>query len=156
MTYAELIRDICQAVYIFKNMEIDVKGFRAPWLIANKNAYRAAESIGLKYVSNIKAKRGLQRFDGYSFVQLPIYLDDQTLLEKNPVEALLKSSKAGRVFGFHLLYVRQNMDVLDEFLGRLNIRTATLSQIAEGQEGLGLSFDIAYLSRVELIKKLFY
>jgi hypothetical protein len=47
------------------------------------------------------------------------------------------------------------MHVLDDYLGKLNIDTVTLSQIAEGREGLGLSFDIAYLSRLELVKKLF-
>jgi hypothetical protein len=47
------------------------------------------------------------------------------------------------------------MRVLDDYLSRLKIDTVTLSQIAEGDRGIGLSFDIAYLNRLELPKKLF-
>jgi hypothetical protein len=152
----ELISDMYQAISVFREMGVTVKGFRAPWLITNENAYRAAQMLDLKYVSNTKAKTGLQHFDKYNFVELPIYLDDQTLLRKNAVETLLKSSEAGRVFEFHLLYVRQTMQVLDDFLNKLGIDTATLSQIAAGSRGIGLSFDIAYLNRLELLKKLFH
>jgi hypothetical protein len=150
-----MMSDLHQAVSVFKEIGVNIEGFRAPWLIANENAYRAAQMLDLKYVSNIKAKATLQRFDEYDFVQLPIYLDDNSLLQENAAETLLESSELGRVFGFHLLYVRQTMHVLDDYLGKLNIDTVTLSQIAEGREGLGLSFDIAYLSRLELVKKLF-
>ena len=155
MPYAEMVRDMYQAISVFREIGVVVKGFRAPWLIANKNAYRAAQMLDLKYVSNVKAKKILQRFNEYSFLELPIYLDDHSLLQENAVETLLKSSESGRVFEFHLLYVRQSMRVLDDFLSRLKIDTATLSQIAEGSKGIGLSFDIAYLSRLELLKKLF-
>jgi hypothetical protein len=155
MPYAEMMRDICQAVSVFREIGVDVKGFRAPWLIANENAYHAAQMLDLKYVSNVKAKKLPQQFNEYDFVELPIYLDDQSLLQKNAAETLLESSESGRVFGFHLLYVRQTMRVLDDFLSRLEIDAVTLSQIAEGSKGIGLSFDIAYLSRLELIKKLF-
>ena len=113
-----------------------------------------AQTLGLKYVSNIKAKKTLQRVDGYDLVQLPIYLDDQALLKQNAAETLLKSAKSGRVFEFHLLYVRNTMDVLDTFLSKLQTDAVTLLQIAQGKKGVGLSFDIAYLSRLELIKKL--
>jgi hypothetical protein len=47
------------------------------------------------------------------------------------------------------------MQVLDDFLNKLEIGTATFSQIAKGSKGIGLSFDIAYLNRLELLKKLF-
>ena len=155
MPHAEMMRDLYQAISVFKEIGVAVEGFRAPWLIANENAYRAAQMLDLKYVSNLKAKKVLQRFNEYSFVELPIYLDDQSLLQENAVETLLESSESGRIFGFHLLYVRQRMRVLDDFFDRLKIDTATLSQIAEGSKGVGLSFDIAYLSRLELVKKLF-
>jgi peptidoglycan/xylan/chitin deacetylase (PgdA/CDA1 family) len=155
MPFPEMMSDLHHAVSVFKEMGVDVKGFRAPWLIANEDAYRGAQMLGFKYVSNVKAKHGLQRFSEYSFVELPIYLDDESLLQQNAAEVLLDSSKDGRVFGFHLLYVRQTMQPLDDFLSRLEIQTATLSQIAEGSKGIGLSFDIAYLSRIELLKKLF-
>jgi hypothetical protein len=46
------------------------------------------------------------------------------------------------------------MRVLDDFLNKIKFDTCTLSQIAEGREGIGLSFDIAYLNRLELLKKL--
>lgn len=155
MPCAEMVRDMYQAISLFREMGVAVKGFRAPWLIANKHAYRVAQMLGLTYVSNVSAKKTLQRVDKYNLVELPIYLDDQALLQKNAVETLLKSSEAGRVFEFHLLYVRQTMRVMDDFLNKLKIDTATLSQIAEGSKGIGLSFDIAYLSRLELLKKLF-
>jgi hypothetical protein len=150
-----MINDLYRAISVFKENGVVIKGFRAPWLIANENTYHAAQMLDLKYVSNVSAKKGLQRFNEYSFVELPIYLDDQSLLQKNAVDTLLESSESGRVFEFHLLYVRQTMHILDEFLSRLKIDTATLSQIAEGRKGIGLSFDIAYLSRLELLKKLF-
>ena len=156
MPSAEMMRDLSQAVSVFRVIGVNVVGFRAPWLIADENAYLAAQMLGLKYVSNVKSKKGLQRFDRYSFVELPIFLDDQTLLGENVVETLLEGSEVGRVFEFHLLYVRQSMKVIDDFLKRLEIDTATLSQIAEGREGVGLSFDIAYLNRFELLKKLFH
>jgi peptidoglycan/xylan/chitin deacetylase (PgdA/CDA1 family) len=155
MLCAEMVRDMYQAISVFREMGVVVKGFRAPWLIANKDAYRAAQMLGLTYVSNVSAKKALQRVDKYNLVELPIYLDDQTLLQKNAVEILLESSETGRVFEFHLLYVRQRMRVLDDFLNKLKIDTATLSQIAGGSKGVGLSFDIAYLNRLELLKKLF-
>jgi peptidoglycan/xylan/chitin deacetylase (PgdA/CDA1 family) len=155
MPYPEMMSDLNQAVSVFKEMGVDVKGFRAPWLIANEDAYRGAQMLGLNYVSNVKARNGLRQFKEYSFVELPIYLDDESLLQQNAADVLLDSSEDGRVFGFHLLYVRQTMQPLDDFLGRLEIETATLSQIGEGSKGVGLSFDIAYLSRIELLKKLF-
>jgi hypothetical protein len=155
MPCAEMVRDMYQAISLFREMGVAVKGFRAPWLIANKDAYRVAQMLGLTYVSNVSVKKALQRVDKYNLVELPIYLDDQALLQKNAVETLLKSSEAGRVFEFHLLYVRQTMRVMDDFLNKLKIDTTTLSQIAEGSKGIGLSFDIAYLSRLELLKKLF-
>lgn len=154
MPHTELESDMHQAFLVYKNMGITVKGFRAPWLIASKDTYRAAQKLGLKYVSNIKATNTPQKLDEYDLFELPIYLDDQALLHKNATEILLKSSEIGRVFEFHLLYIRQTMTVLDEFLNRLQIDTVTLLDIAEERKGLGLSFDIAYLSRFELIKKL--
>jgi peptidoglycan/xylan/chitin deacetylase (PgdA/CDA1 family) len=156
MPWAEMMRDMYQAVSVFREIGVDVKGFRAPWLIANKDEYRAAQMLGLTYVSSVSTKEDLQRVDKYNLVELPIYLDDQTLLQKNAVETLLNSSETGRVFEFHLLYVRQRMRALADFLNKLRIDTATLSQIAEGSKGIGLSFDIAYLNRWELLKKLFY
>ena len=88
-------------------------------------------------------------------MELPIYLNDQVLLQKNAVETLLESSENERVFEFHLLYVKQRMRVLDDFFNKLKVETATLSQIAEGSRGIGLLFDVAYLDRLELLKKLF-
>ncbi len=155
MPSADMIRDMYQAISVFREMGVVVKGFRAPWLISNEDTYRAAQMFGLTYVSNISAKKALQRVDKYDLAELPIYLDDQSLLQENAVENLLKSSETGRVFEFHLLYVRQRMRVLDDFLSKLRIGTATFSQIAEGSNGIGLSFDIAYLNRLELVKKLF-
>ena len=155
MPYVEMMSDMSQAISVFKEIGVDVKGFRAPWLIANKEAYVAAQAFGLKYVSNIKAKKGLQQLSQYNMVQLPIYLDDETLLQENALETLLESSEPGRVFEFHLLYARQNMEVIDDFLSKLRIGACTLSQLAEGKQGVGLSFDIAYLNRLELVKKLF-
>ena len=149
-----VFRDMDQAFCLFREMDIDVNGFRAPWLIANEETYRAAQMLGLKYVSNTSTRKAQQRIDKYNLVELPIYLDDQSLLQKNAIEILLKSAEAGRVFEFHLLYVRRSMQTLDDFLNKLNIETATLSQIAQGSRGLGLSFDIAYLNRIELPKKL--
>ncbi len=154
MPRAEMEDDLYQAVSIYKGMGMTVKGFRAPWLIASEDSYRLAQALGLKYVSNIKAKKTLEKVDEYDLIQLPIYLEDQALLQKNAVETLLESSESGRVFEFHLLYVRQTMRELDEFLSKLHIDTATLIEIAEGKQAVGLSFDIAYLSRWELIKKL--
>jgi hypothetical protein len=149
-----MVRDMYQAISVFREMGVVVKGFRAPWLIANEDSYRAAQMLGLTYVSNISAKKALQRVDKYDLMELPIYLDDQSLLQRDAVEILLKSSQTGRVFEFHLLYVRRRMRVLDDFLNKLKSGTATFSQIAEGRKGIGLSFDIAYLNRLELIKKL--
>jgi len=154
MSRAEMVRDMYQAISVFREMGVVVKGFRAPWLIANEDSYRAAQMLGLTYVSNISAKKALQRVDKYDLMELPIYLDDQSLLQRDAVEILLKSSQTGRVFEFHLLYVRRRMRVLDDFLNKLKSGTATFSQIAEGRKGIGLSFDIAYLNRLELIKKL--
>jgi peptidoglycan/xylan/chitin deacetylase (PgdA/CDA1 family) len=156
MPRAEMMNDMYQAISVFREIGVTVKGFRAPWLIANKEAYRAAQMFNLKYVSNVSAKKALQRLEEYNLVELPIYLDDQTLLQENAVETLLNSSEAGRVFEFHLLYVRQRLQVLEDFLNKLRIDTATLFQIAEGSRGIGLSFDIAYLNRLELLKKLFH
>jgi hypothetical protein len=154
MSRAEVFGDMYQAVSVFRKIGVDAKGFRAPWLISNENAYHVAQALGLKYVSSVKAKTGPQRLEKYNFVELPIFLDDQTLLQKDAVDTLLRSSEAGRVFEFHLLYVRQSIQILNDFLSRLKIDTATLSQIAEGRKGVGLSFDIAYLNRIELLKKL--
>jgi hypothetical protein len=156
MPYSEMMNDLHQAVSVFRETGVVVKGFRAPWLITNENAYHAVQMLDLKYVSNVKAKQAVQHLPEYSFVELPIYLDDQSLLQKNAVETLLDSSSSGRVFEFHLIYVKQTMHVLDDYLSRLKIDTATMSQIAEGRKGIGLSFDIAYLSRFELLKKLFF
>jgi hypothetical protein len=155
MPSAEMARDMYQAISVFREMGVRVKGFRAPWLISNEDTYRFAQMLGLTYVSNVSAKKALQRVDKYDLVELPIYLDDQSLMQENPVEILLESSETGRVFEFHLLYIRQRMKILDEFLDELEIGTATFSQIAQGSKGIGLSFDIAYLNRLELIKKLF-
>ncbi len=154
MPYAEMESDLNHAMSVFKDMGIDVKGFRAPWLIASKDIYRAAQKLRLTYMSSVKAKSGPKRVDEYGLVELPIYLEDQALLQRNAGETLLKSSENGRVFEFHLLYVRHTLNVLDEFLSNLKIDTRTLSQIAEDDKGLGLSFDIAYFNRVELLKKL--
>ena len=156
MSYVEMMTDMYQAISVFKEIGVATRGFRAPWLITNENAYHAAQKLDLRYVSNTKAKNGLQNFDKYNFVELPIYLDDQMLLQENAVKNLLKASQPGRVFEFHLLYVRRRIPLLDDFLNKLRIETATLSQIAEGTRGLGLSFDIAYLNRLELLKKLFH
>jgi Predicted xylanase/chitin deacetylase len=153
MPRAEMENDLFHAVSIYKEMGIDVRGFRAPWLIASRDVYDLAQELGLEYVSNYKSTNPLHRVDGYDFVEIPIYLEDQALLKENAVETLLKSCQAGRVFEFHLLYVRHTFQVLDTFLSKLQMETATLSQIAEGRQGIGLSFDIAYLSRWELIKK---
>jgi hypothetical protein len=154
MPRAEMERDMYQAISVYNDMGVIVKGFRAPWLIASKDSYFVAQTLGLKYVSNIKAKKTLHRLDKYDLVQLPIYLDDQALLKQNAAETLLKSAKSGRVFEFHLLYVRNTMDILDSFLSKMQTDAVTLLQIAQGKKGVGLSFDIAYLSRLELIKKL--
>ena len=156
MPLAEIMEDFSQAISVFREMGVTVKGFRAPWLIANEDAYLAAQILNLKYVSNVGAKKALQSLDQYNLVELPIYLDDHSLLQRNAVETLLKASGTGRVFEFHLLYIRQRMQTIDDFLKKLRIDTATLSQIAEGSKGIGLSFDIAYLNRWELLKKLFY
>ncbi len=155
MPLAEMVRDMYQAISVFREMGVVVKGFRAPWLVANEDTYRAAQTIHLKYVSNTRAKKTLQRVNKYNLVELPIYLGDPALLRKNAVEILLESSDAGRVFEFHLLYVRQSMRVLNDFFGKLKTKTVTLSQIAEGRRGLGLSFDIGYLNRLELLKSCF-
>jgi len=154
MPRAELEADMFQAFSVLKEMGVTATGFRAPWLVVSRDAYRAARTLGLKYVSNVKAKKSLQRDDEYDLIELPIYLDDQALLQENAVDLLLNSCDVGRVFEFHLLYVRQAMELLDEFLSKLQTNTATLQQIAEGKKAVGLSFDIAYLSRWELIKKI--
>lgn len=154
MPRVELEADMNRAFSVFKEAGVTVEGFRAPWLIVSKDAYSVAETLGLKYVSNIKSKDAARKLDEYSFMELPIYLDDQALIQKNASEILLKSCEAGRVFEFHLLYVRLTMGVLDEFLSKLKTESATLLEIAQGKEGVGLSFDIAYLSRWELIKKI--
>jgi hypothetical protein len=155
MPSAEMARDMYQAISVFREMGVNVKGFRAPWLISNEDTYRLAHLLGLIYVSNVSAKKALQWVDKYDLVELPIYLDDQSLLQENAVEILLESSETGRVFEFHLLYVKKRMKILDEFLDELEIGTATFSQIAQGSKGIGLSFDIAYLNRLELLRKLF-
>lgn len=154
MPRSEMEDDLYQAVSVYKDIGIDVKGFRAPWLIASEDVYVLAKQIGLKYVSNGKSTEPLHTVRGYNFVEIPIYLEDQALLKENAVETLIKSCELGRVFEFHLLYVRHTFRVLDAFLSKLQMQTATLSQIAEGKQGIGLSFDIAYLSRWELIKKI--
>jgi hypothetical protein len=154
MPLQEMENDLSKAIAVYREMGITVEGFRAPWLIASEDSYRLAQTFGLKYVSNIKAQTSLQRLDEYGLIQLPIYLEDQTLLQKNATEKLLKSADNGRVFEFHLLYVRQTMNVLEGFLSKLHNDTATLLEIAEGKSGVGLSFDIAYLNRLELIKKI--
>ena len=155
MPWAENGKRHASGYFCVRELGVTVKGFRAPWLIANEDAYRAAQMHNLKYVSNVSAKKALQRLDKYSLVELPIYLNDQVLLQKNAVETLLESSENERVFEFHLLYVKQRMRVLDDFFNKLKVETATLSQIAEGSRGIGLSFDVAYLDRLELLKKLF-
>ncbi|MCW4001194.1 MAG: polysaccharide deacetylase family protein [Candidatus Bathyarchaeota archaeon] len=154
MPKAEMLRDMAEAVSVFREMSIGVTGFRAPWLISNEDTYRTAQRFGLTYVSNYSAKKGPQKLEKYNLVELPIYLEDQSLLKSNAVQILLDSAQAGRVFEFHLLYVRRSMQILDEFLGKLEIDATTLSEVAAGQGGVGLSFDIAYLNRMELIKKL--
>ncbi len=154
MPSPELERDMYQAISVYKEMGVSVNGFRAPWLIASKDVYCLAQNLGLKYVSNIKSKKPMQNVDGYDFVELPIFLDDQTLLKRNAVEILMESCETGRVFEFHLLYVRHSLKILDTFLTKLQKQTGTLLQIAEGRNAIGLSFDIAYLSRLELMKKL--
>lgn len=154
MPRAEMEDDLYRAISVYKDMDIEVKGFRAPWLIASEDVYILAQQLGLKYVSNGKSTEPLHRVNGYDFVEIPIYLEDQALLKENAVETLMKSCQAGRVFEFHLLYIRHTFMVLDAFLSKLQMQTATLSQIAEGKKAIGLSFDIAYLSRWELIKKI--
>lgn len=154
MPRAGMEADLYQAVSVYNDLDIEIKGFRAPWLIASMDVYTLAEQLGLKYVSNYKSTEPLHRVKGYDFLEIPIYLEDQALLKDNPVETLMNSSEAGRTFEFHLLYVRHTFRILDAFLSKLQMQTATLSQIAEGKQGLGLSFDIAYLSRWELIKKI--
>ena len=154
MPRAEMEDDLYRAVSVYKDLDMEIKGFRAPWLIASQDVYDLAEQLSLKYVSNYKSIEPFHRVNGYNFMEIPIYLEDQALLKEGAVETLLKSCQAGRVFEFHLLYVRHTFRVLDAFLSKLQMQTATMSQIAEGKKGLGLSFDIAYLSRWELIKKL--
>ncbi len=150
-----MMDDMYRAVSVFKELGVTPKGFRAPWLISNENTYRVGEKLGLQYMSNFKEKSGPQKIRGFDLVELPIYIDDETLIGENAVETLLEATKPGRVFEFHLLYVRKNMQVLDKFLSELKTGTATLSQIAQGTPAIGLSFDIAYLDRLELAKKLF-
>ncbi len=154
MPRAEMESDLNRALSVFNDLGVEVKGFRAPWLIVSKDVYPAAQKLGLTYMSSTKSKNGPQRVDEYGLVELPIYLEDQALLQRNAVETLLKSSEDGRVFEFHLLYVRHGVKILDEFLSKLKTDTATLSQIAKTGKGLGLSFDIAYFNRTELLKKL--
>jgi len=156
MPWAEMLNDMHHAISVFTELGVPIKGFRAPWLVASKDAYRAAQKLNLEYVSNVSSRRNMQRLEEYNLVELPIYLNDQALLQENGVDLLLKSSKPGRVFEFHLLYVRQRMKVMDEFLNRLKLKTSTLSQIAEGSNGVGLSFDVAYLDRRELLRKLLF
>ncbi len=156
MPRAEMESDLNHAVSVFHDLGVEVKGFRAPWLIASKDVYCIAQKLGLTYMSSTKSKYGPRRVEEYGLAELPIYLEDQALLQRNAVETLLKSSEDGRVFEFHLLYVRHTMKVLDEFLSQLKIDTSTLSQIAKTSKGLGLSFDIAYFNRVELLKKLIH
>jgi hypothetical protein len=154
MPRAELEADMFQAFSVLKENNVTATGFRARWLVVSRDAYRTARTLGLRYASNVKAKKAPQIDEEYDLVELPIYLDDQALLQENAVDLLLNSCGVGRVFEFHLLYVRQTMELLDEFLSKLQTDTATLQQIAEGKKAFGLSFDIAYLSRWELIKKL--
>lgn len=154
MPFQEMQDDLYHSVSIYKGMGITVKGFRAPWLISSPDVNVLAQRLGLKYVSNGKSTEPLHKVEGYDFLELPIYLEDQALLQKNATEVLLDSSESGRVFEFHLLYVRHTMRVLDAFLSKLHINTVTLEEIAQGKQGIGLSFDIAYLSRWELIKKI--
>ncbi len=155
MPYPQMMDDMYRAVSVFKELGVTPKGFRAPWLISNENTYRVGEKLGLQYMSNFKEKSGPQKIRGFDLMELPIYIDDETLIGENAVETLLEAAKPGRVFEFHLLYVRKNMQVLDRFLSELKTGTATLSQIAQGTPAIGLSFDIAYLDRLELAKKLF-
>jgi peptidoglycan/xylan/chitin deacetylase (PgdA/CDA1 family) len=155
MPYPQMMNDLRQSLSVFSELGVSPKGFRAPWLISTEDTYRAGQKLGLQYMSNFKEKSGPQKTQGYNLVELPIYIDDETLIGENAVPTLLEAAEPGRVFEFHLLYVRQNMRVLDEFLRKLKIDTATLSQIAQGAPAIGLSFDIAYLDRIELAKKLF-
>ncbi|MDR0492436.1 MAG: polysaccharide deacetylase family protein [Nitrososphaerota archaeon] len=154
MPRAEMANDLYHSVLVYKDMGIAVEGFRAPWLITNRDLYNMAQTLGLKYVSNIKAEKPLQKLEGYDFVELPIYLEDQALLKSNAVELLLDSAGPGRVFEFHLLYIRHTLCVLDAFLSKQQTKVLPLVEVAKGKQGTGLSFDIAYLSRWELIKKL--
>jgi len=150
-----MMTDMCRAVSAFKEIGVTPKGFRAPWLISTTDTYQAGEKLGLQYMSNFKEKSGPQKTRGFDLVELPIYIDDETLIGENAIQTLLEAAEPGRIFEFHLLYVRKNMQVLDDFLSRLKTETATLSQIAQGTPAIGLSFDIAYLDRIELAKKLF-
>ncbi len=154
MPRTEMADDLYHSISVYKDLGIAVEGFRAPWLITNKDLYDMAQDLGLKYVSNIKAEKPLQRLDGYDFVELPIYLEDQALLKSNATKVLLDCAGPGRVFEFHLLYIRHTLSVLDAFLNRGQTTVLPLVDIAQGKQGVGLSFDIAYLSRWELVKKL--
>jgi peptidoglycan/xylan/chitin deacetylase (PgdA/CDA1 family) len=155
MPYPQMMNDLRQSLYVFRDLGVSPKGFRAPWLISTPDTYQAGQKLGLQYMSNFKEKSGPQKTLGYNLVELPIYIDDETLIGENAVPTLLEAAEPGRVFEFHLLYVRKNMRILDEFLSKLQTGTATLSQIAQGAPAIGLSFDIAYLDRIELAKKLF-
>ena len=154
MSRTEMADDLYRSVSVYKDLGIAVEGFRAPWLITNKDLYDMAQDLGLKYVSNIKAEKPLQRIEGYDFVELPIYLEDQALLKSNATEVLLECAGPGRVFEFHLLYIRHNLSVLNAFLSKGQTHVLPLVDVAKGKQGVGLSFDIAYLSRWELVKKL--
>jgi hypothetical protein len=156
MPCAEMTNDLYQSVWVYRDMGITVEGFRAPWLITNRNLYNIAQNLGLKYVSNVKVKKPLQKLEGYDFVELPIYLEDQVLLKSNAVEMLLNCAGHGRVFEFHLLYVRHYLNVLDVFLKKCQTDVLPLMEVAKGKQGTGLSFDIAYLSRWELVKKVVF
>ncbi len=69
-SYAEAMKDIAESMKVLSRFQ-KVEGFRAPYLVRNKETYLACEKLGLSYDSS---EHGLTKYcpDGFKVTVLPV------------------------------------------------------------------------------------
>lgn len=165
--------DLLKSIESFKEIGIDVKGFRAPYLDFTEKQFSLLNGTGIKYTSNgiaydvkgyinaIRYSKGMHKITK-NVVEIPITAPDDWypivrdgITDHDKLFSIWKPYlEPGNVFLFHPIRVgnKKFIDIIEKMLKTADCKFISLSEMAAGKKGIALTGDIGIVSRLELLK----
>jgi peptidoglycan/xylan/chitin deacetylase (PgdA/CDA1 family) len=165
LSYEKICADLERYRELFREkFDYRVKGFRAPYLKSSDALVRALSDLDFAWSSSLQSEDDIFTYPDHGIVELPIRLDDWAVLirdNRNSWQELLQAmndaARPGAVFLLHPWRVGQTRYVraLETFIESTPHELCSMSELAQGREGIALSGDIGEMSLWEIFGRLF-